>query len=102
MWLHRGDGLELVVFSPESGGFARHSHDEYVLGVNLTGVEHVRLDRHRFAVGTDEVTCYNPGQIQSCTTSVPAGTAWSYVGLYVAPSLVRSLTGGRLADFHRP
>ena len=44
--------------------FARHSHDECVIGVNLLGEEQVWLDRRTFSAGAGNITLYNPGQIQ--------------------------------------
>ncbi|TMR98308.1 AraC family ligand binding domain-containing protein [Nonomuraea basaltis] len=58
------NGMQLAVLRPASGGFPRHSHDEYVISTNLYGREAVRLDRASFDVDLDEVTVYNPGQVQ--------------------------------------
>jgi AraC family chemosensory pili system transcriptional regulator ChpD len=70
--------------------FARHSHDECVIGVNLSGEEHVWLDRRTFRASRGDITFYNPGQIQG--GGARAGQAWSYVGLYVAePRLAADL-----------
>lgn len=95
-------GMELAVVSPESGGFPRHSHDEYVLSANVVGRERVRLDRAAFEVGTEELTLYNPGQVQSCRAETRDGARWSCVSLYVAPSAVAELTGGDAPEFDRP
>lgn len=95
-------GMSLAVLSPESGGFPRHSHDEYVLSVNVTGVEKVRLDRITFEAGTEDVTVYNPGQVQSCTTETSDGANWSCVSLYLHPDGLRELTGGALPEFSKP
>lgn len=102
--VHGGDlaGMSLAVLAPESGGFPRHSHDEYVLSVNVTGTEKVRLDRATFEAGTEDVTVYNPGQVQSCTTDTPDGTDWTCVSLYVHPDGLRELTGGTLPEFAKP
>jgi len=35
--------------------FARHSHDECVIGVNLVGEEKVWLDRQEFAAGPGSI-----------------------------------------------
>lgn len=98
----RDEGVDLAVVRPDSGGFPRHSHPEYVVSVNVLGRERVRLDGSAFEVGTDEVTVYNPGQVQSCTTDVPDGSAWSCVSLYLDPGAVASWTGGRVVDVARP
>jgi AraC family chemosensory pili system transcriptional regulator ChpD len=94
-------GIDLAVLRPEAGGFPPHSHDEYVVSVNVRGVEQVRLDRRTFEVGTDEVTVYNPGQVQSCRTTVPEGAAWACVSMYVPAETVES-TFGRRVEFERP
>ncbi|MFI7618191.1 AraC family transcriptional regulator [Nonomuraea terrae] len=102
MRAHDVDGTQLAVVTPASGGFPRHSHDEYVISVNLRGRERVRLDRASFDVDLDEVTVYHPGQVQSCTTSTPAGTAYTCVSWYVPPAVLGSLTGGAPPVFDRP
>ncbi len=98
----RGEGVDLAVVRPDSGGFPRHSHDEYVVSVNVRGRERVRLDGVAFEVGTEEVTVHNPGQVQSCTTRVPDGTAWACVSVYLSPAAVASWTGGHPVDVARP
>ncbi|MFD0470041.1 AraC family ligand binding domain-containing protein [Nonomuraea thailandensis] len=88
------NGTQLAVVTPASGGFARHSHDEYVISVNVSGRERVRLDRSSFEVDLDEVTAYNPGQVQSCTTRTPEGAAFTCVSWYVPPDVLGALVGG--------
>ncbi|MFH8498970.1 helix-turn-helix domain-containing protein [Streptomyces coeruleorubidus] len=95
-------GGQLTVVRPTSGGFPRHSHDEYVISVNLCGLERVRLDRTAFDVNLDELTVYNPGQVQSCTTQVPPDASFAAVSWYVPPTVVESLTGDAPVDFERP
>jgi AraC family chemosensory pili system transcriptional regulator ChpD len=94
-------GVELVVNAPGRGGFARHSHDEYVISANVCGVEHVRLDRSDFTVGTTEITTYNPGEVQSCRTEVGDEERWACVSLYVDVATLSGLAG-QDAEFRRP
>jgi AraC family chemosensory pili system transcriptional regulator ChpD len=96
------NGTQLAVLSPASGGFPRHSHDEYVISTNLCGREAVRLDGASFDVDLDEVTVYNPGQVQSCTTRTPGETPFACVSWYVPPAAMSALTGGPPVDFERP
>lgn len=96
------NGTQLAVLRPASGGFPRHSHDEYVISTNLCGREAVRLDRASFDVDLDEVTVYNPGQVQSCTTRTPDGSAFACVSWYVPPAALTALTGDTPVDFERP
>ncbi|MGX5796501.1 AraC family transcriptional regulator [Pseudomonas sp. ArH3a] len=60
--------------------FARHSHDECVIGVNLIGEEKVWLDRREFEAGPGSITLYNPGQIQG--GGAAHGAPWHFVSLY--------------------
>jgi AraC family chemosensory pili system transcriptional regulator ChpD len=62
--------------------FARHSHDECVIGVNLVGEEKVWLDRQEFEAGPGSITLYNPGQIQG--GGAADGAPWQFVSLYVS------------------
>ena len=94
-------GVEIVVNAPASGGFARHSHDEYVISANVCGVERVRLDRRTFTLGTDEVTLYNPGEVQSCRADVPDDEQWACVSVYLDPAVVTRRLGHE-AEFHEP
>ncbi|ADB31155.1 transcriptional regulator, AraC family [Kribbella flavida DSM 17836] len=95
------EGIEVFVSAPTSGGFARHSHDEFVISANVCGVEQVRLDRRRFTLGTDELTLYNPGEVQSCKTSVNDDERWSCASIYLDPDVV-SRRLGYDAEFHAP
>lgn len=89
--------------TPESGGFPRHSHDdEYVISVNVHGWERVRLDRASFEAGVEEVTFYNPGQVQSSTTHTTGRRPWSCVSVYVPVADMLALAGGEQVEFVRP
>lgn len=87
--------------APASSGFTRHSHDEFVISANVSGIERVRLDRHQFVVGVDEITLYNPGEVQSCSAAVDDDDRWSCASVYVDPEVVVGRLGGQV-EFHRP
>lgn len=93
--------MRAEVVRPPSGGFPRHSHDEYVVSVGVAGIESVRLDSTSFEAGADDVTVYNPGQVQSCTTRTAPGTAWACVSLYVSAAEMAALAG-ETVEFRRP
>lgn len=88
--------------TPEPGGFPRHSHEEFVISANLHGWERVKLDRDSFEVGVDEVTVYNPGQVQSCTVETSGDRPWACVSIYVPVPDMLALTGGSPVEFSRP
>jgi AraC family chemosensory pili system transcriptional regulator ChpD len=90
---------ELCSASSVGMQFARHSHDECVIGVNLSGEEHVWLDRRTFHASRGDITFYNPGQIQGGGAKV--GQAWSYVGLYVRQEQLAADLGLAGVEFER-
>ena len=63
--------------------FPKHSHDEFVLGANIMGRETITLDRQTLEATTDQVTLYNPAQVQS---SKAISAEWSFVSIYLRPS----------------
>lgn len=98
--LARLGDLEVASSCVPGQQFEKHSHDEFVIGANLLGEEHIWLDGRRFCAGTGAITTYNPGEIQG--GGAVEGLPWRYVSVYVpAPQLVTSL--GRTAlQFERP
>ena len=79
--------------------FARHSHDECVIGVNLVGEENVWLDRREFHAGPGSITLYNPGQIQG--GGAAAGAPWQFVSLYVTADQLAADLGLAQLEFDR-
>jgi len=79
--------------------FARHSHDECVIGVNLLGEEKVWLDRRTFSAGAGNITLYNPGQIQG--GGAAPGTPWRFVSLYVSAGQLATDLGLEPLEFGR-
>lgn len=47
--------------------YPKHSHQEYILSANLSGVERIWLNGKTSFVQSGQVTCYNPESIQSST-----------------------------------
>lgn len=79
--------------------FARHSHDECVIGVNLVGEEKVWLDRREFEAGPGSITLYNPGQIQG--GGAAQGAPWRFVSLYVTADQLAADLGLVRLEFER-
>ncbi|NMX41093.1 AraC family transcriptional regulator [Pseudomonas veronii] len=79
--------------------FARHSHDECVIGVNLMGEENVWLDRREFVAGPGAITLYNPGQIQG--GGAAEGAPWQFVSLYVSAEQLAADLGLAHVEFDR-
>ncbi|MBH3424205.1 MULTISPECIES: AraC family transcriptional regulator [Pseudomonas] len=79
--------------------FARHSHDECVIGVNLVGAEQVWLDRRTFEAGPGSITLYNPGQIQG--GGAAEGAPWHFVSLYAEADRLATDLGLAHLEFDR-
>jgi len=91
----RLDRLELHHGRYTDFGFPKHSHDEYVIGLNYSGLEHVWLDGKTFEVPPGLVTVYNPGEVQSSGCDAPEG--WEFKSLYVDIETVRWALGEQAA-----
>jgi AraC family transcriptional regulator, chemosensory pili system protein ChpD len=76
--------LELAGIQASAAGFPKHTHDEYVISVNLGGLEEVWLDGSRFEVRPDMLTVYAPGAVQASRSL--SGEDWQCLSLYVAPA----------------
>lgn len=93
-------GLEIAFLDCTGRAFAKHAHDEFVIGANVVGREHIWLDGRSHEAQTSEVTLYNPGQVQ-------AGDArdhtWVFFSLYVEAGWLRSQFGiQKEMAFERP
>ena len=55
--------LEVASSSVAGRQFDKRSHDEFVIGANLLGEEHIWLDGRSFSAGVGAITTYNPGEI---------------------------------------
>ena len=79
----RNRWLELGNVRVSTGHFPRHTHDEFVISVNMNGYEHVWIDGQNFEADAKTITTYNPGQIQS--SRVSGVDEWLCASLYVRP-----------------
>jgi len=75
--------FEVAEFVSGHHVFPKHSHEEFVIGANILGRETVTLDRHTFEATTDQLTLYNPAQVQSGHGS---SSDWSFVSIYLKPA----------------
>ena len=91
--------MEVAHCSGTGHRFAKHSHDECVIGVNLVGVEEVWLDRRTFSAQPGDITLYNPGQIQG--GGVKEGEPWRFAGLYLCADQLAADFGLAHLEFER-
>ena len=85
------EGIEVALLDCTRHAFERHVHDEFVIGATVVGRESISLDRKSFEASLDDVTLYNPGQVQASTGH---GNPWAFYALYLSPAVVASLCGG--------
>ncbi len=85
---HAGAVVEASWVRAEAASFPRHTHDEYVLGTNLTGVEHIWLDGLALEAPAGAITLYNPQAMQASQFS-PQGV--EYISLHLAPHAIEQV-----------
>ncbi|WP_455426527.1 helix-turn-helix transcriptional regulator [Dryocola sp. LX212] len=84
------EGVEVTLSDSTNHVFPKHSHDEFYLGANISGREKIWLDGKRSEASIDEITVYNPGQVQAAT---PTPYDWVYYSFYIQPEMMAELTG---------
>lgn len=98
--MRRLKGFEIACIDGSVHEFPPHEHDEFVLGANITGRECIKLDRKQFDASVNDVTLYNPGQMQAGGS---IGGKWVFVSIYVSADLVQSVADlPPLYGFERP
>jgi AraC-like DNA-binding protein len=102
LWKPRGiAGITMFRAEHFQQRFARHSHEEYALGVITSGVLGFQYRGEYVRAGAGEVNVVVPGEIH---TGEPAlGDDWGYRMFYIEPELMRDIAGqlGR-RDGHLP
>ncbi|WP_157323870.1 AraC family ligand binding domain-containing protein [Nesterenkonia alkaliphila] len=63
--------------------------------------EHVILDGKRFTVGPDEITVYNPGQVQASWAETQEDSPWECFSIHISPETAAAVTGGDPVEAHR-
>ncbi|MFF0449326.1 AraC family transcriptional regulator [Streptomyces sp. NPDC004609] len=82
-------GLELLSARYVRHAFPRHSHDSFLLGSVISGVERMRVWEGVVDAGPGEVILFNPEVPHSARSGTPDG--WAYVALYPSADLVREI-----------
>ena len=99
--LHRDLGIEHIRAAYEQHRFPPHAHQEYLVGLTLSGVEDIVQDGVRFQSRAGLVRTINPGVVHEggCGKDQP----WAYEALYIPESLVLEavLSVGRVSTAPR-
>lgn len=86
-WFSR-NGIECSRVIACNDGFPRHSHDEYVISANLSGIEEIWLSGKNLTVKSGQVTLYNPATIQS---SEFAQQSVEFISIHLPQSVIKRL-----------
>jgi AraC family chemosensory pili system transcriptional regulator ChpD len=85
-------GVEIVFMDCTQHAFAKHTHDEFVIGVNTCGRKWIWLDRKVSEADERDVTIYNPGEIQA---SHGFCQPWSLFSIAFEPRVLEDVFGLR-------
>lgn len=64
---HRRNNIDCSHLTASNAAFPLHTHEEYAISANLSGVEKLCLNRKNLSVLAGEITVYNPETLQSST-----------------------------------
>lgn len=73
-------GFDLMHARFHQHEFAPHSHDEYVISLNITGLERLKHESKQYEVFPGWMTIYNPGEVQSSVCQTDG--LWEIRSLY--------------------
>ncbi|HZV67298.1 MAG TPA: AraC family transcriptional regulator [Telluria sp.] len=98
-------GVDVVAASSRRS-FARHTHDQFGIGVIERGAQKSYSARGMVEAGAGDIITVNPGEVHDGMPIGDSGRSWRM--LYFDPALVAAalhdISGGktRIAEFHRP
>lgn len=81
-------GMEVAYLDCTGHVFPKHAHDEFVIGANWIGRENIWLDGKSLQAATDDITQYNPGQLQAGGAASGQDARWAFVSVYVDPAVL--------------
>ncbi|HEU4521556.1 MAG TPA: AraC family transcriptional regulator [Thermoanaerobaculia bacterium] len=87
------EGLELLAATFTDQVFPRHTHDHYVIGINLGGVEGFERSGTRHVAPAGTIVTINPGDVHTGNAETEA--PWVYRGFYPSVELISDITGIR-------
>lgn len=82
--------VELAHLDCSGHAFPKHFHNEYIIGANTCGHEQIWIDGKLAEAGLNDLTLYNPGEVQA---SYASGSEWSFVSLYLEPRFMEQSMG---------
>lgn len=86
----KNNDIEIALVDCSKHSFPRHYHDEFVIGVNVIGGEAIWLDGQNFEADLEDITLYNPGEIQSAN---PLIDNWKFISIYISDKFIKQIFG---------
>lgn len=83
----------VAVTARSARGFARHTHDQFGIGLVLGGAQTSASGRGQVEVGTGDLITVNPGEVHDGVPVDDRGRVWQM--LYLDPPAMAQLTGRR-------
>ncbi len=84
--LHRDLGIEHISAAYEQHRFPPHMHQDYLIGLTISGVEHIIQDGQRWKSLPGQVRTINPGVVHE--GGCGKGEHWTYEALYIPETLI--------------
>lgn len=99
--LHRDLGIEHIRAAYEQHRFPPHAHQEYLIGLTISGVEHIVQDGEQWRSRPGQVRTINPGVVHE--GGCGEGEHWAYEALYIPEALILEavLSVGRVSTAPR-
>lgn len=99
--LHRDLGIEHIRATYEHHRFPPHTHQEYLIGLTLAGIEDIIQDGVHWQSHAGQVRTINPGVVHE--GGCGKGQVWSYEALYIPEGLILEavLSVGRVSTAPR-
>jgi AraC-like DNA-binding protein len=91
LWQPQGPhGVLLLRANYDHQRFARHTHEEYVVGVNVRGAHSFYCDGREHFIPCGDIALVNPGEVH--TGQVVGQEGWRYRSFFVSEALVREIS----------
>jgi AraC-like DNA-binding protein/quercetin dioxygenase-like cupin family protein len=85
---HVGDRQATAIEARSAHSFARHTHDEYGIGVMLAGAQRSWSGRGTVEAGAGDLITVNPGEVHDGT---PIGESRTWAMLYLSPERMAAI-----------
>lgn len=82
------NSVECSRVTAKNSSFPKHTHDEYVISANLTGIEEIWLSGTTAYVKGGQITLYNPGTIQASRFD---SQSVEFISVHIPQSLMKTL-----------